>query len=444
MDNDDDGGIYDNHLSGRTSQPPSPDHCTATSHESPLRCIEEDGLHESWVDDSGYADMDTTETGNLHGFILTHDLLDPQRYPLSPSNSFPFSFGSISQGTEEQILDMDTSPLSSQSSFSQLCGGWSSNREQFLQRSPSSPTSPITSSAPIPESFRWNDSIKCSSPISQSLCHTSDVKQFAASSFETQYAPTTSQNTQKIFHDARNSEAVEKSFAEISNTGHRRPFQTSYSATQTEPAESHTLNSWHGFSSFRDSDTQDPGLPLDILNDPDPWATIGKILNLEIVGEHDNDDVNFTRGREGVGYVRHRLDETAHVWNPPRNSMIRLGSIESESEDHSKAMMNDEVEEHLGKPTDHCFYQSQQSEISQSEERPSPNHSILAKDLRFADQNESFCMLTVAESEVQTESRCNPAALAHRVPPQDVQCSGIDDDMYEGPCLFEDSDEEDG
>ncbi|KAG1770973.1 hypothetical protein EDD22DRAFT_11623 [Suillus occidentalis] len=438
MDNDDDGRIYDNHLSGRTSQPPSPDHCTVTSHESPLRCIEEDGLHESWVDDSGYADMDTTETGNLHGFIPTHDLLDPQRYPLSPPNSFPFSFGSISQGTEEQILDMDTSPLSSQSSFSQLRGGWSSNREHLLKQS--SPTSPITSSAPIPESSRWNNSVKCSSPISQSLCHTSDVKQFSASSFETQYAPTTSQNTQKIFHDAQNSEAVEKSFAEISNTGHRRPFQASYcSAARTGPAGSHTFDSWRGFS-FRDSDTYDPGLPLDILNDPDPWATIGKILNLEIVEEHDN-DINLNHGREGVGYVRHRLDKTAHVWNPPRNSMIRLGSIKSESEDQSKAMVNDEVEEHLGEPTDHCFYQSQHSE---NEERPSLNHSIPAKHMKFADQNESLCILTVAESEVQTESRCNPAALVHQVPPRDVQCSGIDDDMYGGPCLFEDSDEEDG
>jgi hypothetical protein len=432
MDNDDDGRIYDDHFSGRTSQPPSPDHCTATIHESPLRCIE-DGLQESWVSDSGYADMDTAETGNRHGFTLTHDLLDPQRYSLSPSNSFPFSFGSISQGTEEQILDMDTSPPSSQNSFSQLRGGWSSNHEHFLQRSPSSPTSPITSSALIPESFRWN-SVECSSPISQSLFHTSDVKQFSASSCETQYAPTT---------DARNSEAVEKSFAEISNTGHRRPFQTSYSVTPTEPAESHSFNSWHDFSSFRDSDTHDPGLPLDILNDPDPWATIGRILNLEIVEEHDNDDVNFTRGREGVGYVRHRLDETAHVWNPPRNSTIRLGSIKSESEDQSKAMMDNEVEEHLGEPTGHCFYQSQHSQVSQSEERPSPDHSIIAKDMKFADQNESLCALTVAESEVLTESRCNPATPTHRVPPQDVQCSGIDDDMYGGPCLFEDSDSED-
>jgi hypothetical protein len=435
MDNDDDGRIYDNHLSGRHSQPPSPDHYMATGYESPLRCIEEDGFHGSWVNDSGYADMDTAETGN----IPTHDILDPQRYPLSPSNSFLVSFGSISQGTEEQILDMDTSPPSSQSSFTQLRGGWSSNHKQFLQRSSSS-ASPITSSAPIPESFRGNSSVKCSSPISHSLCHTSDVEQFSASSFETQHAPTT---PQKMFHAAQTSEAVEKSFAEISNTGHHRPFQTSYSATQAEPAESHSFKSWHGFSSFRDSDTHDPGLPLDILNDPDPWATIGKILSLEIVEEHDNDDVSFTRGREGVGYVRHRLDETAHVWNPPRNPMNSLRSIKSESEDQPKATMNDEVKEHLGEPTYHRCHQSQHSESSQSEERPLPDHSILAKYMKFAGQNESLCTLTVAKSEVQTESRYIPTALAHRVPPQDVQCSGLDDDMYGGPCLFRDSDEED-
>ncbi|KAG2348022.1 hypothetical protein BDR05DRAFT_602085 [Suillus weaverae] len=65
MDNEDDlddEGIYDNHLSGRMSQPPSPGHRMVTSHESLLRSIEPDGLHGSWVNDSGYADMDTAGT----------------------------------------------------------------------------------------------------------------------------------------------------------------------------------------------------------------------------------------------------------------------------------------------------------------------------------------------------------------------------------------------
>ncbi|KAG1821114.1 uncharacterized protein BJ212DRAFT_980037 [Suillus subaureus] len=450
MDNNDNRQIYNNHLSRRMSQPSSPDHSSmVTSHESPLRSTEADGLHGSWVDDSGYADMDTTEPRNLPGTILTHDLLDPQRYPSPPLNSFPFSFGSHSQGTEEYILDMDTSPPSSQGSFSQLRGGWSSNHEHFLRQSSSSSTSPIVSPAPVvthdyPESFGWDSSIKCDSPISQSLCHMSDVKQTSASSFQTQCALITPQKAQKMLYTAKTSEAVVKSFDDISITRHRRPFQPPYSATRTEPVESHSFNSSHRFSSFGGSDTHDPGLPLDILNDPDPWATIGKILNLEVVKVRNNDDITFTRGREGVGYVRHRLDETAHIWNLPRNSTISLRSIKSESDYQPKATMNDEVEERLGETTDHCRHHSQHSEGSQSEERPSSDHSNLAKDMKLTAQNEPLCTLTVAEPEMQTESPCIPTALSHRVSPQDVQCGRIDDDdMYGGPCLFGDSDEED-
>ncbi|KAG1841114.1 hypothetical protein DFJ58DRAFT_808967, partial [Suillus subalutaceus] len=246
-----------------------------------------------------------------------------------------------------------------------------------------------------------------------------------------------------MFHAAKASEAAVKSFTEISNAGHLTPFKPPYFTTRTEPVESHSFNSSHGFSSFG-SDIHDTGLPLDILNDPDPWATIGKILNLEIVETHDNDDITFTRGREGVGYVRCRLDETAHIWNPPHNSTISLQPVKSECEDQSKATMNDEVEEHLGETTDRCRHHSQHSEGSQSEERPSPDHSNLVKDMKITAQNEPLCMLTVAESEIQTESPCIPTALAHRVSPRDVQCSRIDDDdMYRGPCLFGDSDEED-
>ncbi|KAG1891754.1 uncharacterized protein F5891DRAFT_1069136 [Suillus fuscotomentosus] len=422
IDNDNDGGIYDDHLSGRMLRPPSPDHRMVTTYESPLRSVETDSFHGSWVNDSGYADTDIAETGKLRGSVPTHDL------------------------QEEYILNMDTSPPSSQNSLSQLHGGWSSNHGYFSQRSPSSSTSPIGFPAPIvthdsPESFGWDSSIKCSSPISQSLCHTSDVKQFSASSFETQYAPTTPQKARKMFHATQISEAIAKPFTEIFNTGHRRSVQNSYLATRTKHVESHSFNSSQGFSSFGGSDIHDPGLPLDILNDPDPWSTIGKILNLETVEQHDNDDITFTRGREGVGYVRHRLDGSAYIWNTPRNSTISLRSVKSESEDQPKARVNDEEEEHSGETTDHCRHHSQHSEGSKPEEKPSPDHSNLATNMKFA--NEPRCRLTVAESEMQIEPFCVPTALAHRVSPQDVQCSGIDDDdLYGGPCLFGDSDEE--
>ncbi|KAG2075307.1 hypothetical protein BDR04DRAFT_34010 [Suillus decipiens] len=329
--------------------------------------------------------------------MLTHDIPDPQRYTSPPSNSFPFSFGSNSQETEEYILDMDTSPPVSHGSFSKLHCGWSSNHKHFFQRFS---TSPIGFPAPIVthdslESFGRDSPIKYSSPVSQSLCNTRDVKQFPASSFEIQYTSTTPQKARKMTHAAKTSEAVMRSFTEISTTENRRHFHASHSASRTEPVESHPFNSSHRLSSFGGSDIHDTGLPLDILNDPDPWATIGKILNLDIVEEHDNDDILFTRGREGVGYVRRRLDETTH-------------------------------------------------ERSQSEEIPSPDHSNLAEDMSFAGQDEPLCTLTVAESEMQIESPCIPTTLVRRVSLQDVQRSKIDVDyMYEGPRLFCDSDEED-
>ncbi|KAF9230524.1 hypothetical protein BU15DRAFT_69127 [Melanogaster broomeanus] len=45
-------------------------------------------------------------------------------------------------------------------------------------------------------------------------------------------------------------------------------------------------------------------LPLDFLSDPDPWATIGQILNLEPAEQHveQSAEIEFTKEREGVGY----------------------------------------------------------------------------------------------------------------------------------------------
>jgi hypothetical protein len=46
------------------------------------------------------------------------------------------------------------------------------------------------------------------------------------------------------------------------------------------------------------------GLPLDLLSDPDPWTTIGKILNLEPQRHAEGSvEIEFTKGREGVGYI---------------------------------------------------------------------------------------------------------------------------------------------
>ncbi|KAG0694686.1 hypothetical protein DFH29DRAFT_1083719 [Suillus ampliporus] len=476
----DDGGIYASPLSEGKLQLLSPDDRMVTRHGSPLRAVEADDLHGSCVNDSGYADMDTAETRVLRGSILTPGFLDPQQYPSPPSNSFPFSFSSHSQGTEGYILDIDTSPPSSLGSFEcsvppyaspapKSNDGWSPNYDTFLQRSPSSSNSPLCSPASNiinnpPEFVGWDSSVRFSSPqchasgsgssarfrfIPQSLYHPNDVKSASASPFETQHTPTTPEKGQKIkespFCAAQTSERA------VLNPFHRRPFQPSYPAIRTEPAEacySTAFNSSHGFSSFSGSDVFDPGLPLDILNDPDPWATIGKILNLATVEEHNNGDIHFTRGREGVGYVRPHLDETIQIWHPQRSSMTSPRSVKSDGEDEPgpKATMNNEVEEHAGENTNNCRYQSQHFEDSKLEERSSPDgytNSSHVKDTEFPDQNEPLCTSTVAESEMQIEPPCIPATLAHRVSPQVVRYELNDEEMYGGPCLFGDSDEED-
>ncbi|KAG1733584.1 uncharacterized protein EDB91DRAFT_1148203 [Suillus paluster] len=230
----------------------------------------------------------------------------------------------------------------------------------------------------------------------------------------------------------------------MSDTRHRQTFQPLYPAIRTEPVEgcySTAFDSSLG-SSFGGSDVCDPGLPLDILNDPDPWKTIGKILNLESVEEHNNDDVYFTRAREGVGCaIRPRLDGTAQIWNP-QSSTRSPRSVKLNGEDKHRPTMNDEVEEHSMGETDHCRHQPQHFEDSQLEGSPDGyTNSGSVKDTDFAEENKPLCTSTEAESEMQIPP-CIPATLAYRVSPQVVRCGLNDEEMYGGPCLFGDSDEE--
>ncbi|OAX39507.1 hypothetical protein K503DRAFT_81269 [Rhizopogon vinicolor AM-OR11-026] len=329
--NTDDGhhneGLYNDHLSKADPQTPSLD-----THHHLSWSVEVDDLQGDFVNDSGYADTDAPVTGTPRGSILTPDLLGPQRCISPPSDNFPFSFFSGSQGTDECILNMDTSPPSSSGSFVRsmpldaspvamsYCEN-SPNHDSSWQQSPSRPASLLSSPAPINSlDFLGWDNFKSSSP----QCHSSAP----GSSGELRSTP----------------QWVYPTEVSASCDG---PFQFSYPAipairTELVDADSmSSVNSSREFSSFGGSDIQDPGIPLDILNDPDPWATIGKILNLETVEGCDNDDVYFTCGREGVGYVRPtQLDETAQKWSskiyPPR-------SVEGEGEHEPQSTMNDEV-----------------------------------------------------------------------------------------------------
>jgi hypothetical protein len=391
--------------------------------------VEVDGPKGNFVSDSGYADMDVTETRSFRGSILTPNVLGPQRHISPSSNSFPFSFCSGSQGTEEYILDMDTSPSSSSGSFvcsvpfdaSPAAIPHSPNYDPFLQQSPSRATSLLGSPAPMNslKSFGWDYSVKSSSPQHHGS------------------ASGSSQKSQFIFpslHPAEGSASCDE------------PFQHPYPTEHVYTYSSSPGNSSHGISSFSDSDIHDPGLPLDIINDPDPWATIGKILNLENVEERNDDDVNFTRGREGVGYVRQHLDKIAQKPTPRRSlNVYPPQSVEGECEGGPQVMVNDEVKEDF----DHGHftrYQSQHAQDSQSEGWPSPDDftdSNLVYDINSAEQNKSLCRSTVVESKTPTESPLITTALAYQVPPLLARRGANGGEMFDGPCLFVDSEGED-
>ncbi|OJA17787.1 hypothetical protein AZE42_06587 [Rhizopogon vesiculosus] len=406
-------GLYNDHLSKAVSQTPSPD----TRHHLSWS-VEVDDLRGDFVNDSGYADTDAPVTGTPRGPILTPDLLGPQRCISPPSNSFPFSFFSGSQGIDECILNMDTSPPSSSGSF--VCSmpldaspvamshcENSPNHDPSLQQSPSRSASLLSSPAPINslDFFGW-DNFKSSSP----QCHPSA----SGSSGELR-------STSQWFYPTEVSASC------------GGPFQFSYPAipairTELIDADSiSSVNSSHEFSSFGDSDIQDPGIPLDILNDPDPWATIGKILNLETVEECDNDDIYFTCGREGVGHVRPtQLDETAQKWSseihPPQ-------SVAGEDEHEPRATMNDE---HI--------------EDSQLKRRPSPDDytdSSLVDDTNSIEQNKPVQVCVSTRVEFQMQAEPGPPQIAAALAYQASRHGSSEDEMCEGPCLFVDSDGDD-
>lgn len=403
-----------------------------TNHSLPWSVVDDHQGNFHFVDDSGYADMDAAETRAFRGSILAPDLLGPQRYISPSSNSFRVSFCSSSQGTEECILDMDTSPPSSPGSF--VCSiPFDASPTATFQCDISPDHDPLVQQS----QFQSASLLRFSSPINplELLGCESPIKSSSPQLHVSASAPSA-----KLEHMSLSLHHP----TEIS-ASRDGPFQCPYPAIQTEHAEAYAFPPvGPSFSSFGSSDIQDPRLPLDILNDPDPWATIGKILNIETIKEHDNDDVYFTRGREGVGYVKPHFDETIQK----RSSMINsLLSVEREGKNGLQAMMNDELKMDSGENSDDCHfarYQSQNVEDLQLEERPSLDDSTdssFVNNTNFVEHHKPHCILTVVEPQMQTGS---PSALAHQASPLIVRRGPNEDKMWcEGPCLFVDSGGED-
>ncbi|KAL4072609.1 hypothetical protein V8B97DRAFT_1870297, partial [Scleroderma yunnanense] len=79
-------------------------------------------------------------------------------------------------------------------------------------------------------------------------------------------------------------------------------------------------------------------LPLDFIADPDPWTTIGRILELEPPLEpsstsfRDEQLVSYTKGREGVGY---KQDERSSSNPASMSTVSSWKNVKSESIQHS-------------------------------------------------------------------------------------------------------------
>ena len=398
--------------------------------------IDDPPLQRNFVDGLCYAEIHTTETGTLCGSILTPDPLYTQRHTSPSSNSFPFSFFSGSQGTGECILDMDTSPPSSTGSVMSLLPfdaspaasvhcDISPDHGPLVQQSQARSVSLLGSPAPI-NSLELSERDRSTKSLS-SECHSSA----STSSVQLGHIPLLPHHP---------------------TTSCDGPFEGSYSVARIDHAgfySSPSVDLSQEFSFSPGSHTQDPGLPLDILNDPDPWTTIGKILNLDTIKKPENDIVHFTRGREGVGCSWSHVDETVD-WQTKSLKTDPPSPVDGECDDEPWANMNDRLEKDSGASSDHDHfvrYQSQRVEVSQVEKwRPpdgSTNTSLVNNtNLKPAEQHEVY--MSVVESQMwQTEPPCITVAPAYEVSPLTTQRRPREDEMYEGPCLFVDSGEED-
>ena len=197
-------------------------------------------------------------------------------------------------------------------------------------------------------------------------------------------------------------------------------------------------------------------LPLNFLTDPDPWATIGRTLKLEpLPGPSPRDEplVDYTKGREGVGYTQ---DERCLSDLPSASPVSLQKSSNVVSVEHS-------VQDGI-----------LPSRVTLITSSPCPDlHGVVYDDVKV-----SRCILNcpVRNSDLFSPSRSRPSShaglncvadgggeygwgtgavgvfrpdpvhgqleSAHRVP--ETCLREVDVEMcFDGPCLFRDSDFED-
>lgn len=185
-------------------------------------------------------------------------------------------------------------------------------------------------------------------------------------------------------------------------------------------------------------------LPLDFLSDPDPWATIGRILQVERlkvtsdVTSSSECPIDFTKGREGVGYsVKTGRNVTSSVFtgavsdSSPKDTAVgsnqyfgdndyslsrtafRFGSVHKPLEDALAHDLNTfDIDVNLSSPL-----QSWPPYLKKNGPTEEGDGTRMMEDHSL---NELECRT----SEVSPEKSV--------------------DMVYDGPCLFGDSDPEDG
>ncbi|KAF9231005.1 hypothetical protein BU15DRAFT_82934 [Melanogaster broomeanus] len=177
-------------------------------------------------------------------------------------------------------------------------------------------------------------------------------------------------------------------------------------------------------------------LPLDFLSDPDPWATIGQILNLEPAEQHveQSAEIEFTKEREGVGYDRSRMSSPSTIFGlyhehtllyPRLRTGWMTACYPTLRVSHGMTLSPD----HLSNLAYLLMLQNAFNIASPKMKKP-----VMADACKRASPVGSIVATAVAEYTHAKRGRDSSSTAG-------ATAAEVDDDvMYNGPCLFGDSD----
>ena len=202
-------------------------------------------------------------------------------------------------------------------------------------------------------------------------------------------------------------------------------------------------------------------LPLDFLSDPNPWKTIGMILQLEpsldssCTVSGDEQVVDYTKEREGVGYTQGEQGpfNLASVSSVPYQKSIETNSSQQPVQDSSLLPGVTAITSFPCSDTQTIVHQWSDGDFSQSNSN-SPNNrdNLCASSQSRPSSPAEPDYIAVEDSEYDAEIgtvevfdpdpwEVQPESTRH-VP--DTRMREVDMEMcFDGPCLFRNSDFED-